>query len=420
MVKKLMSKWTIAAPFLAVILLAFTWGKEVSTGWLIVVAVLLIAAVLAAVHHAESIAYRIGEPFGSLVLAVAVTVIEVGLIVMLMLAGKSGAETLARDSIFAVAMMTMNGIVGVSLFIAAQKSKSRFAIFNAEGSASALSAALLLSGLTLVLPRFTMSTTTTAFSSSQLIFVGCISLLIYGLVVFTQTVRHREQFLAPESDAMAEEPERDAEVLSETLRHDAEIGLAEALVKANGTATVTAAASEHAAGKTAAEAETSSAPVPAPAPAHPARDFLIDLGLLLVALVGVVGLAKVGSPGIEAFVAHFNLPQAVVGVIIALLILLPETIAAIKYASRGKTQISLNLAYGSAMASIGLTIPVLALISFWLPSGLMLGLDPLHIVLLGLTAVVSILTIVPGRSKTLNGGLHLALFAAFLFLTIVP
>jgi Ca2+:H+ antiporter len=139
-----------------------------------------------------------------------------------------------------------------------------------------------------------------------------------------------------------------------------------------------------------------------------------------VALVAVVGNAKLVSPTVEGAVVAAGLPLPVVGISIALLILLPETLAAVRAARRKRLQISLNLAYGSAMASIGLTIPTIAVASIWLPGPLHLGLGAMHIVLLALTCVVSVLTVVPGRATLLQAGVHLALLAAYLFLAIKP
>jgi Ca2+:H+ antiporter len=150
------------------------------------------------------------------------------------------------------------------------------------------------------------------------------------------------------------------------------------------------------------------------------RRALISLALLLVSLLAVVGLAKIESAPIEDAVNSLELPQAVVGVIIALLVLLPESIAAVNAARRDRTQISLNLGYGSAMASIGLTIPTIAVASIWLDGPLDLGLTPSHIVLLALTAVVSVLTVVPGRATRLQGGVHLVVLASYLVLSVRP
>jgi Ca2+:H+ antiporter len=156
--------------------------------------------------------------------------------------------------------------------------------------------------------------------------------------------------------------------------------------------------------------------------AHPVTDTdaLWSLGLLMVALVCVVGLAKLESSGIEKVVAAAGLPQAVVGVIIALLVLAPESIAAVRAAAADRVQTGLNLAYGSAMASIGLTIPAIAIASIWLDGPLHLGLTQTQIVLLTMSSFVGILTVVPGRAKPLQGGVHLVIFAAFVFLSIAP
>jgi Ca2+:H+ antiporter len=349
-------------PVLAVVALVVTWGRELGAVPVVIVAVVLAGAVLAAVHHAEVVAHRVGEPFGSLVLAVAVTVIEVALIVTLMVSGGPASASLARDTVFAALMITTTGIVGLSLLVGARQ--FNVTLFNAEGSGAALATVTTLAALSLVLPTFTTSQPGPEFSSAQLTFAALASLALYVMFVLTQTVRHRDFFLP----------------VAQTDQDDAE---------------------EHA----------------APPSAHAAGT---SLGLLLVALVAVVGLAKVESPAIEASVEAVGFPPSFVGVVIALLVLLPETLAATRAARRGRIQTSLNLAYGSAMASIGLTIPTIALASIWLDGPLVLGLGATQLVLLALTVVVSVLTIVPGRATRLQGGVHLVLLAAFLFLAVNP
>ncbi|MGI5374573.1 calcium:proton antiporter [Streptomyces sp. CA-251387] len=361
--RPLTTRWTSFMPVLAVVLLVFTWGRDLPGAVVALVTVVLAGAVLAAVHHAEVVAHRVGEPFGSLVLAVAVTIIEVALIVTLMADGGDKSSTLARDTVFAAVMITCNGIVGLCLLVASLR--HRTAVFNPEGTGAALATVATLATLSLVLPTFTTSKPGPEFSSVQLTFAALSSLILYGLFVTTQTVRHRDYFLPIT---------RQGEVIT---------------------------ADDH-------------ADVPS------ARGALISLGLLGLALIGVVGLAKGVSPTIESAVAAADLPHAVVGVIIALLVLLPETIAALRSARRDRVQTSLNLALGSAMASIGLTIPAVALASIWLSGPLVLGLGPTHMVLLALTVVVSSLTVVPGRATPLQGGVHLVLFAAYLELAINP
>ncbi|WP_159766718.1 calcium:proton antiporter [Streptomyces sp. HM190] len=361
--RSLTARWTAAVPVAAVVLLALTWGRDLPGVLVALVTLVLAGAVLSAVHHAEVVAHRVGEPFGSLVLAVAVTIIEVALIVTLMADGGDKSSTLARDTVFAAVMITCNGILGLCLLVGSLR--HGLAVFNPEGTGAALATVATLATLSLVLPTFTTSKPGPEFSTAQLTFAALASLLLYGLFVATQTVRHRDYFLPIT---------RQGEVIT---------------------------ADDHA------EAPTS-------------RTAAISLGLLGLALVGVVGLAKGVSPTIESGVQAAGLPHAVVGVVIALLVLLPETIAALRAARRDRVQTSLNLALGSAMASIGLTIPAVALASLWLSGPLVLGLGATHMVLLALTVVVASLTVVPGRATPLQGGVHLVLFAAYLELAVTP
>jgi Ca2+:H+ antiporter len=354
------ARWSAVVPVLALALLVATWSSDLGTPALIVVSGLLAGAVLAAVHHAEVVAHRVGEPFGSLVLAVAVTVIEVGLIVTLMVSGGDGTDTLARDTVFAAVMITCNGIVGLTIVLGALR--ERTASFNAEGSATAFGTVATLATLSLVLPTFTTSEAGPQFTSSQLAFAAVASVALYALFLVVQTVRHRDYFVPPsahlDEDEHAERPSQ--------------------------------------------------------------REALWGLGLLVVALVAVVGLAKTASPAIEDAVQAVGAPQSAVGVVIALLVLLPESLAAARNARRDRVQVSFNLAYGSAMASIGLTIPAIAIASIWLDGPLTLGLGSTQIVLLVLTSIVSALTLLPGRATLQEGGVHLGILAAFLFLAAQP
>ena len=355
--------WTALLPVIAIVVLGVAWGREMSGVLVIVVTVLLAGAVLAAVHHAEVVAHRVGEPYGSLVLAVAVTVIEVALIVTLMISGDGKTETLARDTVFAAVMITCNGIVGLSILVGAYHRS--VVTFNAEGAGASLATVTTLATLGMVLPNFTTGSPGPQFTPAQLAFAAVTALAVYGLVVALQAGRHRDYFLP-----------------------------------------VTAVGDV-------AEADVHAAP-------PPVRTALLSLALLLVALVAVVGNAKLVSPVIERAVTAANLPLSVVGVIIALLVLLPETLAAVRAARRHRLQISLNLAFGSAMASIGLTIPAIAIASIWLPVPLHLGLDGMHMVLLALTCIVTVLTVVPGRATLLQAGVHLALLSVYLFLSLIP
>ena len=381
---KLLRSWTTIIPIVAAIALALTWGSRPGGVVVAIIAVVLIGAIAGAVHHAEVVAHRVGEPFGSIVLAVAVTVIEVALIVTLMVSGGPETSTLARDTVFAAVMITTNGIVGLALWIGTRH--HGMAIFNAEGAGAALATVAALAGLTMVLPNFTMSRPGPEFSPAQLTFAACASLVLYALFITTQTVRHRDFFMPVEgADLIASGSTTVAAVETITDESsDADVGVDDGAERPTG------------------------------------REAMKSVGLLLVALVAVVGLAKVESPAIESGVASLGFPQSFVGVVIALLVLMPEGLAAVRAARRNRVQTSLNLAYGSAMASIGLTIPAIALASIWLNGPLLLGLNPTQMVLLALTVAVGVLTVVPGRATRLQGGVHLVLFASFFFLAIYP
>jgi Ca2+:H+ antiporter len=352
-------RWTVLVPPAAAIVLALSWGSEAAGVLLAVVSMALVAAVVAGVHHAEVVAHRVGEPFGTLILAVAVTIIEVGLIITLMVSGGDQTSALARDTVFAAFMIVCNGVVGLCLLVGALR--HRIVEFRVEGVTGALAILTALATLALVLPTFTTSTPGPTYSTSQLAFAGVASLVLYGVFVFAQTIRHRQYFLP------------------------LDVG-----------------------------------PVDDHAPAPTRRTTLISLGLLFVCLVAVVGLAKTASPAIETGVGAIGAPQSVVGVAIALLVLLPETVAAVRAASRNRIQTSLNLGLGSALASIGLTIPAIVIASIWLPGPLVLGLEAKEMVLLAVTVVISTLTVATGRSTVMQGTVHLVVFGAFLFLAITP
>ncbi|WP_043648708.1 calcium:proton antiporter [Nocardia thailandica] len=365
MIRTMATRWTLFVPVLAALVLAVSWGRDIPGVVVVVVSAALVGAVLAAVQHAETVAHRVGEPFGSLLLAVAVTVIEVALIVTMMISGGEKTASLARDTVFAAVMITCNGIFGLVLLVGALR--RRIAVFNAEGTGAALATVATLSTLSLVLPTFTTSKPGPEFSPAQLAFAAVASLLLYGLFVMVQTVRHRDDFLPVEGDGAVDD-------------EDGGDG--------HGVPT--------------------------------ARQALVSLALLLLALVCVVGLAKVVSPALEDGIAAVGLPPSAVGVVIAMLVLLPETLAAVNAARRDQVQIGLNLSLGSAMASIGLTIPAIAVASIWLDGPLVLGLGATQMVLLALTMLVGVLTVVPGRATLLQSGVHLVLFGSFVFLAASP
>ncbi|MCF2493116.1 calcium:proton antiporter [Dyadobacter chenhuakuii] len=351
-------RWSIITPVLAWLLY---YGKSFEFGSVydVFLAFGLIGVVLAAVHHAEVIAHRVGEPAGTLVLAIAITIIEVALIVSLMLAGGAETAALARDTVFAAIMIILTGIIGLCLLVGGYRYQEQQ--FGKFGVSAALVTLTAISVLTLVLPNYTTSVIGPVYNNSQLIFVAIISLVLYGTFVMVQTVRHRAYFL-PEIDANKE--------------------------------------------------------TPADPPSN--QVTLISTVLLLVCLAAVVLLAKMLAPTIETFVVEMGAPKSLVGVIVAAVILLPEGLAALRAAKKNRLQISLNLALGSALASIGLTIPVVAVVSIFTGLTITLGIDTKSTLLLILSLFTVALSFGTGKTTVMQGVVLLVIFAVYLFTTIVP
>ncbi|QCP53761.1 ionic transporter y4hA [Trinickia violacea] len=350
--------WTLWVPIAAWIILAASTVAG-GAGWFVALVALCVAgAVFSAVHHAEVVAHRVGEPLGTLVLAVAVTVIEVALIVSVMLTAGPEKAGLARDTVFAAVMIVCNGIVGICLLVGGLRHGEQN--FRVSGANTAMSVLASLSILTLVMPNYLNAAPGPFLSTSQLAFAGVSSLVLYSVFVFVQTIRHRDYFLA------------DARASDESV---------------------------HAAPPS-------------------VRTTLISSAFLLIALVAVVLLAKLLSPAVESAVRAAGAPEAVVGIVIAALVLLPEGLAAVSQARANRLQTSLNLALGSALASIGLTIPTVAVVFIWTGKALTLGIGGMETVLLALTLLVGTLTLATGRTTILQGAVHLSLFAAYLFLSI--
>lgn len=320
----------------------------------------LVSAVLAGVHHAEVVAHKVGEPFGTLILAFAITTIEVSLIVSLMIAGGESTHALARDTVFAAVMIIITGIIGVCLVSGGVRHHEQS--FGKYGVNAALVTLTAISVLTLILPNFTTTVAGPKYNNSQLIFVGIISLILYGVFVLVQTQRHREYFLP-----------------------------------AN-----------------AAEAEDAHADVPT------GKVTMLSLSLLVISLALVVLLAKKLSPTIETVLTDIGAPQSLLGVIIAFVILLPEGLAALKAARKNRLQTSLNLALGSALASIGLTIPAVAIVSIYADLPVTLGIDSKSTLLLVLSLFSVSLSFNTGRTTIMQGVVLLVLFAVYIFTIIVP
>lgn len=341
--------WTYVSP---VITIAFYLLAPIGSGTIVnlLAGVALIVGVLSAVHHAEIVAHKVGEPYGTIILALAVTVLEASIIVSLMLTGGPGVETYARDTLFAAVMLILNGILGISMLIGTLKFREQ--VFEVKSVTLALVGLVAILVFALVLPNFTTSTAGPVYSVPQLIAVGVCCLVIYAHFIFTQTVRHRKYFLA---EATGKE-------------------------------------------KVVTKGET-----------------WISLGLLLACLAVVVFLAKKLSPVIEDVVASAGLPTALVGVLVAAVILLPEGIAAIRAAQRNQYQTSINLALGSALASIGLSIPTVVLLCTMMDLPLVLGLSSKSMVLLALSVFTVMLSLNKGRTNALYATVLLVNLAMYIF-----
>jgi len=319
--------------------------------------VVLFGTVFAAVHHAEVIAQRVGEPFGTLLLTLSVTIIEVALIASLML-GETEVPTLARDTVFAVVMIVCNGLVGVCIFIGGLRYREQG--YQVSGANVYLSVLFTLATITEVLPDYTLTTPGPVYSAAQLGFVAVATILLYGVFLYTQTIRHRDYFVTEAA------------------------GLVDDGIPISG------------------------------------RMLSLSMVLLLSSLLGVVLLAKKFSIVVDAAAAALGAPPAFAGLVVALLILLPEGVAAVAAARNNQLQKSINLALGSSLATIGLTIPAVALAAYALDKQLVLGLNQQNTVLLVLTFILSMLTFGTGRTNILFGLVHMVVFVVFVFMVFVP
>src|SRR6202163_4501535 len=319
--------------------------------------VILFGTVFAAVHHAEVIAERIGEPYGTLLLTLAVTIIEVALIATIML-GEKPVPTLARDTVFAVVMIVCNGLVGICILAGGLRYREQDV--QVTGSSLYLSVLIVMATITLIMPNYTLTTPGPIYSAAQLGFVSVVTIILYGVFLYTQTIRHRNYFVS-EATGVAD----------------------------GGT--------------------------------HVSNRLLgLSMVLLLISLLAVVLLAKKFSLVVDFATARIGAPPVFAGVLVALLILLPESVAAIAAARKNDLQKSINLALGSSLATIGLTIPAVAVAAYALDKELVLGLDAQAMVLLAMTFLLSMLTFGTGRTNILFGLVHMVVFAIFIFLVFVP
>jgi Ca2+:H+ antiporter len=351
-------------PGLAVALFAAVTGSGYEFtpsfgGFLFALALLVVqfGTVFAAVHHAEVIAQRVGEPFGTLILTLAVTIIEVALITTIML-GDKPVPALARDTVFAVVMIVCNGLVGLCIFIGGLRYREQD--FQVSGANAYLSVLFVLATITLIMPNYTLTTPGPTYSAGQLGFVDLVTLMLYGVFLYTQTIRHRDYFVNERAGSAGEQRHMSGAILA------------------------------------------------------------LSIALLLISLLSVVLLAKKFSLVVDAAAAMVGAPPAFAGVLVALLILMPEGVSAISAARKNDLQKSINLALGSSLATIGLTIPAVGAAAYALDKHLVLGLDGQGTVLLLLTFFLSILTFGTGRTNILFGLVHVVVFAVFIFMVFVP
>ena len=332
------------------------------TWFIVLMAIALIGGVLSAVHHAEVVAHKTGEPYGALILAISVTIIEVSLIISMMLTGHDGSEFIARDAVFATVMIVINGVIGLCIFIGGLYHHEMS--FRNEGTNSALAVLTALATFILVMPIVTTSTPGPDFTKSQLAFAGIACFALYAAFIFFQTVSHRDYYLPK----------------NEKKKTDINFH--------------------------------------APKPSN--LKSTVSVVLLILSLIVVVGLAELLSPAIEAGVKAAGAPKTVVGIAIAMLVLMPEASAAVRAVRTNRLQSGLNLALGSALASIGLTIPTVAAIAIFFNLPLSLGISSLNMILMYLSFFIGALTLAIGRTTLLQGVVHLIIFFEFLFLSLVP
>jgi len=321
------------------------------------------------VRHAEEIAHRLGEPYGTLVLTMSVTIIEVSFIFVAML-GSDTDSTLARDTIFAVLMITLNGVAGICILMGGLRHQEQS--YNLQGARAFLAVIMPLSVIALVLPNFTTSTPGPTMSHVQAIVFGALTILLYGVFLAIQTIRHTGFFRDPDTEPVQENPEE-----ANVDEHDG-------------------------------HESTSGA------------STLYHTTLLLVAIFPVIlltgQLAHIVEDGIDAVGA----PVAVAGVMVAILVLSPEAVGALRSALDNKLQRAVNISLGSALATIGLTVPSVLAIGIFSDRYILFGLNPEEMVLLTLTLVVSAVTFGGPRTNILQGAVHLVMFCVYLVLLFNP
>jgi len=327
--------------------------------WLFVT---ILWSAICVVRHADCLAIKFGEPYGTLILTLSAIAIEVAMISTAMLHGKNN-PTLGRDAIFAVVMIALNGLVGLCLLMGGLRHREQH--YNLQGVNSYLNVIMTLAVLGLVLPTFTTSTSGPTLSGLQGIFVAVTSVGLYAIFVLIQTMRHSQYFMESTDVVVA--------LTKSTHRHQLQV-----------------------------------------------RSTGFHAAMLLLYLITVVSLSeKFGIP-LDNCIEHFGMPQAFGGAIVASLVLAPEGIGAIEATLRNQLQRSVNILLGSVLATIGLTIPAVLTIGLITNRSIVLGVQGGNLPLLLLTLAVSVVTFTSGKTNVLQGCIHLLLFAIFVLLIFAP
>ena len=363
-------EWPLALAVLTLVLmlLAKSWVASAAdqpallAGLLMVICSVILAAAIAIVRHADELAHRLGEPFGTLLLTLAITGLEVCMVAFVMSTGEPKPD-LARDTMFAVVMLVLNGFMGVALVLGGLRHREQ--PYNLQSANAFLSMILPLTVLGLVLPDYTRAVDGPVLSKFQMVFLSLMSAGIYGVFLFVQNRRHRGFFMMP-----AELAEAAADTAAQTA-------------------------------------------APAPVRAQSTLYHAVMLGLYGFPLVL---LAKQMAAPLDDVVLRFGAPPALAGFILAVLVLTPESIAAVRAALANRLQRAVNILLGSVLASIGLTIPLVIAVSLVTGRPLELGLNPASTLLLLLTLGTSMLTFSVPRTNVLSGCVHLLLFGMYLML----
>ncbi len=322
--------------------------------WLFVV---VLWCAISVVRHADMLAVKCGEPYGTLILTLAAITIEVMMISAAMVHGKNN-PTLARDMMYAVIMIALNGLIGISLLLGGLRHREQH--YNLQGTNSYLNTIMALSVLGLVLPAYTISRTGPRFSMAQEVFLASAAIALYLTFLFIQTTRHREYFTETGSRSESEHDE------------------------------------------------------------HGTHTVFYHVVMLALYLVAVVVLAEKFAIPLDNCIERFGMPQALGGAIVAALVLAPEALSGINAARKNHLQRSVNILHGSVLASIGLTIPAVLVIGLVTHREVALGLEGGTLPLLVLTLGASVVTFTSGKTNMLQGCIHLLLFAVFVLLIFCP